>query len=123
MQKYSIKLNKNLLDSYKFSTRKYTNKAGESVEANEYELDIILNKEEILKTGDTWELVSLGFVAGKSTKQEDGTYSKEPIFGNVTEIRGRSAVQVVGADDITAEFQQPEVRIDFGEVAPEDIPF
>lgn len=117
MQKLSIKLNKDLLDGYKFNPRKYQNKEGQQVEVKEYELELILNKDEVLKSGDTWELVSKGFVTGKGVKQADGKYSKEPIFGNVTEIRD------IGGDDITAEFQQPDVRVDLGEVAPEDIPF
>lgn len=32
-------------------------------------------------------------------------------------------VQVVGADDITTEFNLPEVNVDLGEVDPEDVPF
>ena len=35
----------------------------------------------------------------------------------------KSTVQVVGADDITAEFQQPVVNVDLGEVNPKDVPF
>ena len=37
MQKLSIKLNKDLLDSYKFNTRKFQNKDGQNVEVKEYE--------------------------------------------------------------------------------------
>lgn len=35
----------------------------------------------------------------------------------------RQEVQVVGADDITAEFIQPVVNVDLGEVSPESVPF
>lgn len=35
----------------------------------------------------------------------------------------KASVQVVGADDITAEFQQPVVNVDLGEVNPKDVPF
>lgn len=124
MQKLSIKLNKDLLDGYKFNSRKYKNKDGQQVEVKEYELEVILNKEEVLKSGDTWELVNKGFVTGKGVKQADGKYSKEPIFGNVTEIRDKSEIQVVGADDITTEFNLPEVNVDLGEVEDySQIPF
>lgn len=123
MQKLSIKLNKDLLDGYKFNTRPFKNKEGKQVEVKEYELELVLNKEDVLKTGDTWELINKGFVTGKGLKQADGKYSKEPIFGNVTEIRDKSTVQVIGADDITAEFQQPVVNVNLGEVNPDDVPF
>lgn len=85
MQKISLKLNKNSLKDYKTSS--YTNKNGETIE--QYDLELVMNKEEVLKTGPTWELVGVGFVTGKGVKQEDGKYSKEPIFGNATQIRDK----------------------------------
>lgn len=119
MKKISIKLNKDLLDTYKFSTREYKNKDGELVKVREYEIEVILKDNEVLKTGDTWELVKVGFVTGKGVKQEDGKYSKEPIFGNATEMRDKKEInntpEVQGKGIDMNEFD--------GSVNLDDIPF
>lgn len=98
MQKISIKLNKDSLSNYKTSS--YKNKDGVNVE--QYDLELVMQnvKEiiteevvKIIKSSDTWEIVEAGFVAGRSIKQDDGKYTKEPIFGNATIIRDKKKVE------------------------------
>ncbi len=115
MQKISLKLNKDSLKDYKTSS--YTNKNGEIVE--QYDLELVMkpvteikaDTAEVIKTGETWELVNLGFVAGKSIKGEDGQYSKEPIFGNATHIRNK-AVKEKESEDVSTGGYTGEVNAD-----------
>lgn len=117
MQKYSFKINLSKIDKNKIEERTYKNKEGEEVTVREYSFEAILNKEEVIKTGDTWEMVKRGFVTGKGTKLEDGNYSKEPIFGDVIEIRNTESKPVPEGKGIdVSEFEDGAVNVD-------DIPF
>lgn len=94
MQKISIKLNKDSLKDYKTSS--YKNKDGVNIE--QYELELVMQSVEeiitqelvkVIKSEDKWELLDIGFIAGKSVKLGDGKFSKEPIFGNATMFRDK----------------------------------
>lgn len=123
MQKLSLKLNKELLKNYKTSS--YKNKDGVMVE--QYDLELVMKnvkeivtdgETKVLKSGDTWELIDMGFVTGKGVKQEDGKYSKEPIFGGATSIRDK---KVEESEPVIPSGYEGDFN---GEVAnTDDIPF
>jgi hypothetical protein len=117
MQKYSFTIDVTKIDKTKLKERTYQNKEGQDVTVKEYAFEAILNKEEIVKTGDTWEMVKRGFVTGKGVKLEDGKYSKEPIFGDVIEIRDK-------IEESAPSIESTGYQGDFnGEVDESDIPF
>lgn len=89
MQKYSFTIDVTKIDKTKLKERTFENKEGLQVTVKEYPFEAILNKEEVIKSGDTWEMVKRGFITGKGVKLEDGKYSKEPIFGDIIEIRDK----------------------------------
>lgn len=116
MQKYSFTIDVTKIDKTKIKERTYQNKNGEDVTVKEYAFEAILNKNEVVKTGDTWEMVKRGFITGKGVKLDDGTYSKEPIFGDVIEIRNIESKPIPEGKGIDmSEFT--------GEVDTDDIPF
>ena len=51
----------------------------------------------VIKSEDKWELLDIGFVAGKSVKLGDGKFSKEPIFGNATMFRDKKEASSISA--------------------------
>lgn len=117
MQKYSFTIDVTKIDKTKLKERTYQNKEGQDVTVKEYAFEAILNKEEVIKTGDTWELVKRGFITQRGTVLADGKFSKEPTFGDVTEIRDKKQVE-------SAPSVQPTgFDGDLGEISVDDIPF
>lgn len=115
MQKLSFKIDLTKIDKNKIVERKYTNKNNEEVTVKEYEFEAILNKEEVIKQGEGYNLVKLGFITGRGKKLENGEYSKEPIFGDVIELK--NTIQEI------PESKGIDMTEFTGEVNVEDIPF
>lgn len=73
------------------------------------DLEIILNKEEKKKEGETWELWQVGFVATKVPKGQNGE-----IIGNVSEFRNKET-----KEEIINSFGETETN----GIDPDDVPF
>jgi hypothetical protein len=121
MQKYSFTIDVTKIPKESIVPRTYKNKQDQEVTVKEVEFEAVLNKNELITSGATWELYKVGFVTFKGKKLENGEFSKEPIFGDVKEFRSKdetktAQVEGKGMEDITAEFNDGEINID-------DIPF
>lgn len=117
MKKISFKIDLTKIDKNKITERKYQNKQGEEVTVKEFEFEGVFKDEKVIKDGETWELVKTGFVTGKGVKQADGSYSKEPIFGDIIEIRDK------GNKIETPSVEGQGYNGELGEVNVDDIPF
>lgn len=117
MQKYSFTIDVTKIPKEKIVPRTYKTKSNEEVTVKEVEFEAVINKDELITSGDSWELYKVGFVTFKGKKLENGEFSKEPIFGDVKEFRNKEQnsqpVEPKGID--MTEFT--------GEVNPDDIPF
>lgn len=90
MQKYSFTIDVTKIPKESIVPRTYTNKSNESITVKEVEFEAVINKNELITSGTTWELYKVGFITFKGKKLENGEYSKEPIFGDVKEFRTKS---------------------------------
>jgi hypothetical protein len=122
MQKYSFTIDVTKIPKESIIPRTYTNKSNESIAVKEVEFEAVINKNELVTSGATWELYKVGFITFKGKKLENGEYSKEPIFGDVKEFRTKgdmpttsSIAPVEGKGIDMSEFT--------GEVNSDDIPF
>mgnify|MGYP006317356507 CR=1 len=112
MQKYSFTIDVTKIPKEKIIARTYQNKAGVDVTVKEVEFEAVINKEELITSGDSWQLYKVGFVTFKGKKLENGEYSKEPIFGDVKEFRGTQqasntkAVEGKGYDGTVANTEE-----------------
>jgi hypothetical protein len=89
-----IKLDLNKIKQKDIQEREYQNKAGDTVKVRELELETKTLKEvkEVTKSKDGQKvLVKTGFVALKSVKNEDGTWTNGDIVGDVMEWRDTKA--------------------------------
>jgi hypothetical protein len=89
-----IKLDLNKIKKENIQEREYQNKAGDTVKVRELELETKTLKEvkEVTKSKDGQKvLVKTGFVALKSVKNEDGTWTNGDIVGDVMEWRDTKA--------------------------------
>jgi len=89
MQKFTFKIDLTKINKDRIITRQFQNQAGETVTVKEYEFEAVPKTSSMIKEGDSWQLWKTGFISGKSIKQENGSYSKEPIFGDVLEFRSK----------------------------------
>ena len=122
MEKISLTIDLSLLDKSKF--RKITkNVDGVAKEVSVADIEVVPSKEPKVVTkqdgtpvsGDTWELMKVGFITQKAEKLEDGTWEKTPILGDATAFRnkGTEPTKVDGTD---VDYPQSDI-------SPEDIPF
>jgi len=87
MNKLTITVNTHLIDKKKLTDRDYTNKEGKEVMVKELKLDVIpLKEKKLLKSGDTWKMIKVGFVIQSPTKEEKQAKTKMAIIGEVTEF-------------------------------------
>ena len=101
MNKLTITVNTHLLDKTKLVDRDYTNKEGKEIMVKELKLDAIpLKEKKVIKTGEGWKMLKVGFVKQSATKEERTAKKELPIIGDVI------------------EFENVEEKVN-----PEDIPF
>lgn len=117
MQKYSFTVDVTKIPKESIIPRTYKNKAGDEITVKEVEFEAVINKNELITSGATWDLFKVGFVTFKGKKLDNGEYSKEPIFGDVKEFRNKS--NTVEQAPVTTSGYNPET----GEVNVDDIPF
>ena len=87
LQKISLNIDVNKLDKSRLVEREYTNKAGEKVKQKELKVDVIPLKEKtVLKAGDGWKLMKVGFVAETPTQEERTAKTKTNIVGTATQF-------------------------------------
>jgi len=87
MNKLTITVNTHLLDKTKLVDRDYTNKEGKEIMVKELKLDAIPLKEvRVIKTGEGWKMLKVGFVKQSATKEERTAKKELPIIGDVIEF-------------------------------------
>lgn len=115
MQKYSFTIDVTKIPKESIVPRTYKNKQDQEVTVKEVEFEAVINKNELVTSGTTWELYKVGFITFKGKKLENGEYSKEPSFGDVKEFRSKGEVK--------EEQPMPQVGGYDGTVNVDDIPF
>ena len=122
-----ITIDANLIDKNRFEVKQWTGKDGEVKSARNMNLVVVPLKEERVKsTGDTWELVQIGFVTQKPTKTEKEAQTNLPIIGSATQFRSTEEIPNFNKDSQGRELTgYPNSFSSAKEEAinPEDIPF
>lgn len=129
--KILAKINIDKIDKTKITTRTYTNRDGQTVSEKEYSFEIIELKEEkqkVIKTGDTWEMVKTHFIV--ESKEKGSTAPDNFIGEGVTfrDIQGSTlspqekarmeAEHIARVNARAIQINEAE-----GECNPNDIPF
>lgn len=116
MNKLSLKINLSQLDKTKIEVREYQNQAGETVTEKNYPCELIpLKAEKVVKVAQDYTIIKVAFIADKSTKNADGTYTNGNIIGEAIEFR---KPQVASSPVKTSSFDPTT-----GAVNVDDIPF
>jgi len=85
-----IRIDADLIDKNRFELAQFTDKAGKEKSVRNMDLVIVpLKEEKIVTSGDTWELVKIGFVTQKPTKNEKENKTNLPIIGSATQFRSK----------------------------------
>jgi len=101
IEKISFTMDVTKINKDKITERSYE-KEGQQVIVKDYKFDFVPTKEELIKEGDTWNMVKVGFIAESTTKEErDGGY-KGSILGNGIVFRDKAVVQE------NQDFSQPD---------------
>lgn len=83
MNKFTITVNTHLIDKTKLVDRDYTNKEGKEVMVKELKLDVIPLKEiRVIKAGEGWKMLKVGFVTQSPSKEEKAEKKQMPIIGD-----------------------------------------
>lgn len=125
MNKISITIDVSQVTKEKIIPRAFQNNQGHEVIAKDYKLDIIpLKEEKIIKEGDTWQMIKVGFVAESPTKEEKEAKTKTKIIGSAIEFRTKEARSTITPADIkTINDAKAAYGMESDEIISEDIPF
>lgn len=88
--KISLNLDLTKINKAKITDRSFQTKDGTLHNAKEYRLDVVElqpDKQKVLKTGDTWELVKSHLVFEQQSKDEKTQNVRSTIIGEGTTIR------------------------------------
>jgi len=118
MKKISLTIDVNKIRKERIAERSYTTNQGEKVVLKEMKLDVIpLKEEKIIKSGDTWDMVKVGFVAETQTKEEQEKKEKSNIIGDAIQFRDKREMPNFDVDSKGRKITGSE------DINPEDIPF
>ena len=110
--KISLTIDVNKIRKERIVSRSFKTNQGESVTLKEMKLDVVpLKEEKIIKSGDTWEMVKVGFVAEALTKEEREKKEKSNIIGDAIQMRDRNV----------PSFERDSLGKPLGEPVVEDI--
>ena len=110
MQKVSIKIDINKLDKSKIVKRTFTNKEGKEVEVKELSLEVIpLKEKKLIKEGDGWKLMKVGFVAEGQTKEERASQAKSNIVGDATQFETANPTPSFSTDSRGKKIEAEEI--------------
>ena len=88
--KISLTLDLTKINKNKIVERSYQNKAGLVQTVKDYKVDVVElqpDKQKVLRTNDTWELVKTHLVFEQQTKEEKAQNVRSTIVGEGTTIR------------------------------------
>lgn len=120
MNKLSITIDVNKIDKKRLQNRVIKKQDGTGYEAKEMKLEVIpLKERKVLSSGDTWELVKVGFVAEAPTKAEREAKTKTNIVGDATQFIDKNPVPSFERDSQGRPVGEKAVA----EIDPNDIPF
>ena len=89
MKKLSLRIDVSKIDKVKIIDRTY-DKDGATITEKNYSFDCVPVKEEkVIKDAPDYTLVKVGFLAEKSIKNADGTYTNGTIIGEALEFRDK----------------------------------
>lgn len=90
-QRLSGSVDTKLITKEKLVAKTFKNKDGVEVNQKNFLFDIVLtDNRKVLASGDTWDLVSVGFITEQATKEEKANKTKMPIIGNVTKFEDKN---------------------------------
>lgn len=88
MNKISLNIDVLKITKSKLVERSYTNKDGVEIKQKDLKVDVIPLKEKtVLKEGDGWKLMKVGFVAEQQSKEEKANKTPSVIVGSATEFQ------------------------------------
>ena len=118
MQKINLQIDVNLINKDRLELKSFVNKEGVTKTQKNLKVTVIPLKEtKVIASGDTWELVKVGFITETPTKQENEAKTKMPIIGSATQFRDLNATPKFERDSQGNEIKGQE------EIDPQSIPF
>ena len=122
ISRISIRVNVLELDKTRFVNSTYNDKDGNKVTKKEVLLDVVVmdkDKHKVVASGDSWNLINVGFVTEQANKEERNAKQNRPIIGNATMFEDKTPQPNFDNDSQGNKLGNTEEDT----IDPSDIPF
>ena len=107
-KRFSGSVDTKLITKEKLVEKSFIKKDGVEVNQKNFLFDIVMTDEhKILASGDTWDLVSCGFITEQANKEEKADKKLMPIIGNVTKF-----VDKIAQPNFSKDSSGKEITVD-----------